>query len=475
MIRNICKSHIAFIVIGIFLSAFTSLTALTQPGEILDKYIKQGLENNHALKQKELNLEKSLKALQEANGLFYPSASLEAQYFLANGGRSIELPVGNMLNGVYSSLNSLLEDHGQPGGFPQISNEEIEFLPNDYHDTKLRVILPLVNTEIYYNRKIKKEMISVSQAEANVYKRELVKDIKTAYFRYLQAVKVAEAYNSALELVQEARRVNKKLVDNQMAGPEKLYRIDAELSQVKAQLIKAENDKNTAASYFNFLINQQLRTDVLTDSSLLNFTGEKDFGFDPAGIPQNREELVQLSSALKSTDYYYKMKKSYLLPTISNITDIGYQGYAYTFDHEQQYVMNTINLSWPIFSGFQNRNKVAQAKIESEALRNRLNEAAQQIELQSRVAEDNYETSLKAEEANKSSLISSKEYLKVVNKQYAVGQKSLLDLLDARNQLTSSQINYTVSHFETLIRSAELERANASFDLSLLTNRNPTP
>jgi outer membrane protein TolC len=58
----------------------------------------------------------------------------------------------------------------------------------------------------------------------------------------------------------------------------------------------------------------------------------------------------------------------------------------------------------------------------------------------------------------------------VVNRQYAVGQKSLLDLLDARNQLTSSQINYTVSHFETLIRLAELERANASYDLSLFNN-----
>lgn len=462
--RNMCKSPIAFFAVFFSLFCYTP-TISSQSGSVLEGYIRTGLENNHALKQKELNLEKSLRALREANGLFYPSIGLEAQYLLAAGGRSIEMPVGDMLNGVYSSLNSILEGMGQTGGFPQIENEQIEFLPNDYHDTKVRVIMPLVNAEIFYNRKIKKEQITMTQAEVNVYKRELVKDIKTAYYRYLQSVKVVEAYTSAVELVQEAYRVNKKLVENEMAGPEKLYRIEAELSQVKSLLVKAENDQKTAASYFNFLINQPLRQTVTADTAFLK-AEEADLP-PPPGNPNDRDELVQLSSALQTTMLYCKMKKSYLVPVISNVTDLGYQGYAYTFDRDQQYVMNAINLSWPIFTGFQNRQKAAQAKIESESIRSRLDEAELQIELQSQVAYDNYETSLKAEEASRHSLISSKAYFKVVNRQYAVGQKSLLDLLDARNQLTGSQIAHTVSHFETLIRLAELERANAGYNLDI--------
>ena len=180
----------------------------------------------------------------------------------------------------------------------------------------------------------------------------------------------------------------------------------------------------------------------------------------------SREEIVQLNSIIKSADYNFKLKKSHFIPTISNITDIGYQGYSYSFDNEQQYAMNTITLSWPIFNGFSNRSKIAQAHIENEILRNRLSETEQQIELQSHIAQANFESSLKSEEANKSSFSSSKEYYDIVNKQYALGQKSLLDLLDAQNQLTSAQINYAISFFETLIRLAELERAIAGFDLS---------
>jgi outer membrane protein len=452
---------------GAILGLAFGQSALSQPSLVLNSYIKTGIESNHALKQKKLNLEKSLQALKEANGLFLPSVSLEAQYILANGGRAIELPIGDLFNPVYSSLNQILEGLGQTGGFPQIENQKIQFLPNDYHDTKLRVILPLINAEIYYNQKIKKEMINGSQAEVNVYKRELVKEIKTAYIRYLQAIKVSEVYSGALELINEAMRVNKKLVENQMASPEKIYRIEAEQSQVKAQLTKAENDINSASAYFNFLLNQPLQDQVIVDSSLINLNGNIQIsGFiDNTG---KREEIDQLNSGLKSMDYFMKMKKSYLLPTLTNITDFGYQGYYYKFNDEQRYFMNTISLSWPIFGGFQNRRKIAQAKIENEILQNQLSEAELQIELQNQIASNNFETAKKAEEANKSSLTSSQEYYKIVSKQYAQGQKTLLDLLDARNQLSNSQINYVISHFESLIKWVELERANAGFDLNSL-------
>jgi outer membrane protein len=469
MCHKIKIKNIFIIPVLIFL--FTAgMSANSQSGEILDKYIRLGLEKNFALKQKELNLEKSLKALKEANGLFYPSVGVEAQYFMANGGRSIDLPVGNMLNPVYSSLNQILQSMGQPGNFPQIANEKIQFLPNDYHDTKIRMVMPLINAEIYYNSKIKKEMINAVQAEINVYKRELIKEIKIAYFRYLQAIKVVDAYKSALVLVSEARRVNMKLVENQMAGPEKLYRIEAEKSQVRAQLTKAENDLNIAVSYFNFLLNQPLQSRVTPDSLLLDEQIPLKLS-DNLANKDSREELAQLTSAINSTDYYYRMKKSYLIPVITNITDIGYQGYSYTFDHKQQYIMNTVNLSWPLFNGFQNRNKIAQARIETESLQYKFTEAERQVELQCKVAAGNLESSLKSEEATMSSLVSSKEYYKVVSRQYAAGQKSLLDLLDAQNQLTSSQIGYHISHFETLIRYAELERANANIDLDLFNNK----
>lgn len=439
-------------------------SARSQQSSILDTYVSQGLNNNLALQQKNLTLEKSLLALKEANGLFYPSIALNAQYTLANGGRSTSIPVGDMLNPVYSSLNQILQSMGQTGNFPQIDNQKIQFLPNDYHDTKLRLTLPLVNAEIYYNRKYKKEMITYTQAETNVYKRELVKEIKTAYLRYLQATRVVDAYNSAIDLVKEALRVNEKLVKNEMAINDKVLRMKAELSQVEAQQTKAENDKSTAASYFNFLINQPLQTTILTDSTMLSTQDLFNFSSTSLNIDK-REELAQLHSAISATKLNLNLNLAYLIPTISNITDVGYQGYQYKFNNDQQYVMNVIDLRWNIFDGFQNRRRISQAKLDLQVMNKKMTETEQQLALQLQLAQHNLESSVKAEAANQSSLASSREYYKMVSKQYTEGQKSMLDLLDARNQLTNSQINFTVSHFETMIRQAELERATAGYPL----------
>jgi len=452
------------IFITISIITFSIYTLNAQQVHILDVYIKQGLENNLALQQKNLNLEKSLLALKEANGLFYPAITLNAQYTLANGGRSTNLPIGDLLNPVYSSLNQVLQNMGQPGNFPQIDNQKIQFLPNDYHDSKLRVTMPLVNAEIYYNRKYKKEMITYTQAETNVYKRELVKEIKTAYMRYLQSIKVVEAYNSASGLVKEALRVNEKLVKNQMAGNDKVLRMKAELSQVEAQQTKAENDKSTAASYFNFLINQPLQSPVLIDSLLLN--NQELVNAQPVYKDiQKREELTQMHSASAATRINLNLKQAYWIPTISNVTDLGYQGYQYKFNSEQRYMMNVIDLKWNIFDGFQNRRKISQAKLDLQTMDKKMVETEQQLALQLQLAQNNLESSVKAETANQSSLESSKEYYKLVSRQYTEGQKSMLDLLDARNQFTNSQISFTVSHFETLVRQAELERATAEYPL----------
>jgi hypothetical protein len=75
--------------------------------KVLDDYISYGLGNNLALQQKQSGYRKSIEALKEAKGLFYPRISFEARYTISEGGRTIDFPVGDLLNPVYMTLNSL--------------------------------------------------------------------------------------------------------------------------------------------------------------------------------------------------------------------------------------------------------------------------------------------------------------------------------------------------------------------------------
>src|ERR1700736_5643949 len=48
-----------------------------------------------------------LAALDQARALYLPTLDLNARYTRANGGRTIGIPVGDLLNPVYASLNQI--------------------------------------------------------------------------------------------------------------------------------------------------------------------------------------------------------------------------------------------------------------------------------------------------------------------------------------------------------------------------------
>ncbi|MCK4749596.1 MAG: TolC family protein, partial [Bacteroidales bacterium] len=194
----------------------------------MDSYVEEGLQNNLALRLKEVNYLKSQQVLKQARALFYPDISLNARYTAAEGGRVIEFPVGTMLNPVYQSLNYLLgQDH-----FPDIANMEFAFYRPTEHETKIRLAQPIVDTKIIYNQKINKELSRAVMADAGAYKRQLVAEIKTAYFNYLKTLKLLQLVNDTRELLVENVRVNESLFDNNVVTIDNVYRSRAELSKL---------------------------------------------------------------------------------------------------------------------------------------------------------------------------------------------------------------------------------------------------
>src|SRR3990170_1476926 len=139
--------------------------------DIITKYIDQAFENNLVLKEKNISLDKSLVALKEAKSLFLPVTSFDAQYLLAEGGRTIDIPVGTLMNPVYGTLNQRTNSQK----FPQIGNVSEQLNPNNFYDVRVKTVMPIINPDIRINRDIKKEQITLQQYEIDIYKRELVK------------------------------------------------------------------------------------------------------------------------------------------------------------------------------------------------------------------------------------------------------------------------------------------------------------
>jgi outer membrane protein TolC len=426
--------------------------------KVLEDYIQSAFAQNQGLKQQHFQLDKSLYALQEARSLFLPQVGLTGNYTKAGGGRTIDIPIGDMLNPVYTTLNQLTNSQK----FPQLENQSVLLNPDNFYDVHLRTSLPLVNTEIWYAQKIRRENITLQQAALNVYKRRLVKDIKTAYYQYYQAGKAVDIYNTARSQVQENIRVNTSFLANGVTNGTALTRAKAELQRIEAAVTEAENKKMNAAAYFNFLLNRDLTADIAIDSTI--FLPEE-ITTAPATTSNVREELLQLSQQQKIADLYYRQSKSYLVPKLSTFLDLGSQGFNWKVDNQSRYYMWGVSLQWDLFAGGQRKYKAQQAAIDVHSLQAAYDETNLSFQLEQQIAGNNYRTAVANFNSAMEQLRLSEKYHTDQSKVYKAGQLLYIELLDAQNQLTNARLQLSVAFAAVQTAIADIERAQASYKL----------
>ena len=438
------------ILVGLIMS---SLFASAQ--KILDAYIKDGLSRNQSIHRQELGLEKSLFALKEAKSLFYPKVSFLADYFLADGGRTVDFPAGDLLNAVYSSLNQLTSSNR----FPQLQNQQILLNPNNFYDARFRTTVPLYNKELSFNKKIKQDQILLQTFELNLFKRELVKEIKVAYFAYLQSIQAVNIYENALSLIKESKRVNESLFKNDKVNRTALIRAQNEVIKYETLKTTAVIQSNSARSYFNFLLNKDLDNAIQIDSS---------YQLQISSISldttiQFREELQKLSIAETISRDLTGLAKSWQMPKINTFIDLGSQGFDGKFDNNSRYYFIGLSLQWDLFNSKKSQYAIQQATLNEKMQKSESDFAFDQIRLQYNTAINNYKSALENYKASVINLKTARIYYSDILKLYKEGQVLFIELIDAQNQLIQNDLQANISLYETYIKAALVERANASY------------
>lgn len=419
--------------------------------KILDNYVNKALEANQGIKQQQFLLQKNLWALEEAKGFFLPSVNFVTTYTLAKGGRRINLPVGDLVNPVYRTLNLLTASNN----FPQIENAEEQFLPNDFYDTRIKIQQPIINYEIHYNKKIKQTQIEFQRNEIEIYKRELVKDVKLAYFRYLQSLEAVKIYQNGNLLLDESQRINESLIKNGMVNNTVLLKIEAERQKLKAKIIEAQNNQKNALAYCNFLLNQNFDNVIEIDSTYFNR-----FLILPEvnGSVEKREELNKLTIAKDIQQNILALNKSAFLPKLGAGLDVGSQAFHWQFNNKSAYYLLGFNLEVPIFNGFRNKNKIKQTKADIDALDAQTEQVKSQLKLVNQIAKNNYENVWNIYLTYPPQLDAYQKNYQDLLKKYKQGQSTIIELLQAQNDITNTKILQSLSFFDIWLKKVELER-----------------
>jgi len=449
-------------ILMIYLVLISNPEAPAQETGILDTYIQYGLDNNLTLQRKDYSFQQSMYALNEARSRFLPKIVFSARYSMAGGGRTIDFPVGDMLNPVYNSLNQLMQQDGIDGPFDEIENVQINFIRAREQETKLSVLQPLLNHGITNQYKMAEEQTSINRLELDIYRKELIKEIKSAYFNYLKSVNILELVDETRKVLKENLRVTTKLFERGLITEDKVMRSRSELRRLDVNEAAAIKNFEMAKAYFNFLLNRDKGDTIRRDRhfEIIAIPEQGNPGKYYQSALTNREELFQIDRHYTANECAIKSVNSQFLPSVSLAVDYGFQGVDYNFSTRSDFLMGSVVLQWNLFSGFSKINQKQRALMNRRILRNQRTEFESSLELDVREAYHTLEQHIKAYEAALAELTETEKTFHITNQLYRQGKASLIELIDSRTTMTDASVTKIVTQYDILIAEAELERVS---------------
>lgn len=402
--------------------------------------LEKAWNKDQHLKTKEFKLQSAEYDLKEAKALYYPTASFGTQYTLAAGGRNIEFPIGDLLNPVYTTLNDIT----QTNNFKTLQNAEINFLPNNFYDARFRVQQPIYYPDLSINKSLKEETLKLQELEIKAYKRYLSKEVINTYMQTLMTQDVMSIYDQANVLLNEAKRSTTSMLNNGIALPSALSRIESQIADIHAKKIEANNNHKNANEYLFFLTNDSTYVE-----SEINYEELPSIEFTTTN---KREELLQIEQGNKMLNLAVDKEKQFFLPKIGAQLDLGSQAFNFGFS---PYVLLGLNFDLNLYDHGRHKYKLQAAKANLQSQQSQYNQVNNQIELQTKVSFNNLIAAIDQANTYKSRIDASKKIYKEVFIKYKEGTSNYIELLDAQTQVTNTEIQYQISKLNAWLKWSE--------------------
>jgi outer membrane protein len=435
---------------------------------VIDGLVAEALRSNLELEAAGTSVGERLAALDTARARYLPALDFMARYSAADGGRTIEIPVGDLLNPVYSTLNRLTGSTR----FPPVANQNINLQRTREQDTRLTLTQPLYDARIGAARAGAAADYDAATANHGALAARIERDMRTAYYRWLQSRTQVAILEAALELASANERVNDSLFRNGKITRDLVYRAEADVLEVEQSLLAARNGERLAQSYVDLLRNVDFSAPLPAasvgdedlrqlKSALVARVGGGSLALDrlSAVALEQRAELKQLDAQTAAARAGERLARAAFKPQLALAVDAGTQGVGYGLGSEDRYVLASLVLKFNLFSGgaddaglrgAHERRRAAEVGrgIAEQQIRLEVQQTLQDLE----VAEASLGTAAKRVDAAAGAF-------RIAERKRDLGQINQAEFVDVRRALTDARLNLNVTRFTALGSLAELEFA----------------
>ncbi|MBI5768914.1 MAG: TolC family protein [Verrucomicrobia bacterium] len=433
-----------------------------------ERYVKQAVADNLALQAQALDVGTARARLSATQGARQPKLDFIARYSVADGGRTIDVPAGDLINPAYSTLNSLLAAAGRPAGFPHVDNLSIPLLREREQETKLRLTAPVFNAELTRWAASRRFGVESATAQNAAARRELRLGVLTAYYTVLRTQSAEQILTSATDLTAEALRTARALFAVDKTTEDRVLRAEADDLAVKQQLAEAVRDRLTALAAFNALLHRPLDTAVESPAAaeLASITAAL-LTAEPgaAPVPESREELAALRAAASEAAEAEAAIRARRRPTLSFVADGGIQGSAYRTGHGANYAQASLVGEFNLWDGRLRASEIDAARSLRRKVDLRLETVREQLAVELRAATGELAAARAAYPAAERRTAAATRAFEIISARDREGLANQLAFLDARQTVTSARLNLELTRLRLWTAAARVDRALAATPL----------
>jgi outer membrane protein TolC len=431
------KAFIYTITGSIFLLLF-SYFASAQPKKLsLKEALELALNNNRDIKVSSLDIDKSQEQVTIARSASQPSAGISGQ-------------VAHYFNepaffgfGSAGTVNSDKIDYGRFGGKDQVT-------------AALFLNQPVYNAAIKPSLAYSKLRERESHLSLAGKKNEIAAVLKQTYIQIL-------VLNERIKLQKESLLRNEKALQDSrsLLAQGRALRVDTlraytSVKNLEPELLKLSNAIEVGKQQLKTLTGIDSAAEIeIYDSLVLPETttlfAEEDLYRE---AKEQRPDLQSLDLQQDINDQQIKIALAATKPTVSLAGQYLLQSQSNKFNYFNAYYPSTtwvgVQLAVPIFSGFSNKAKVNQAKIEKKQSIIRSQNASEQLRAEvKQVVASLAETRARIKTSNNVKETALLSY-DITQYRYAKGVASRLELTDAELALTAAQSNYLEAVYDYL-------------------------
>lgn len=426
--------------------------------------VSEALQANQGLLAERAVVARRLAELDRARARYLPSLDFQARYTRADGGRTIEFPLGDLLNPVYAALDAQLVAQGRPPQFPRVANQQFNFVRTRDQETTLSLTQPLYDARLGAGRDAADAELLAAQAATRAYEQRLARDMKQAYFQWLRARAGVVVVSETRELAAENLRINDSLFRAGKVTEDRVFRARADLLEVEQQLLGLNNAAGQLQAYVNTLRGQP-GTNALPEAipvpEDLALAEKRELG---TGALQevalnSRAELKQLDAAMAGARASGRAAAAAFKPQVGLQVTSGIQGTSYGFSADERFVLASVVVKFNLFSGGGDRAAAAAASARLDEARARREDAAFQVRMEVQQAVEDFLVQRAALRTAEERVAAAQGAFRIVARKRDLGSANQAEFIDARRTLTEARLNIDNTRLAALAALTQLDYA----------------